>query len=64
MGQLDRAAMREAFVQGVVGPFPKHLRPLQNASGEKSRNRAENNLLEKSGMHLDPFEARAMPLWN
>jgi len=53
MGQIDNCTMLIAFVQGVVGPFNEDLRPLQDRGGEKPRKRAENDLMEKSGMHLD-----------
>ncbi len=55
MVQFDNRTMLVAFVQGIVGPFDKDLRPLQNRGSEESRNRAENDLLKKSGMHLDHF---------
>jgi hypothetical protein len=52
MGKVEDAAVLITFVQGIVGPFNKDLRPLQNRGSEKSGNRAENDLLKKSGMHL------------
>jgi hypothetical protein len=55
MGQINNRTMLIAFVQGIVGPFHEDLRPLQHRGGEESRNRAENDLLKKSGMHLDHF---------
>jgi len=52
MGKVNDAAVLIAFVQGIVGPFHEDLGPLQNRGSEKSGNRAENDLLKKSGMHL------------
>ena len=53
MTQINNRTMLIAFVQGIVGPFHEDLRPLQHRCGEESGNRAENDLLKKSGMHLN-----------
>jgi hypothetical protein len=40
-----------AFVQGVVRPSHKYLAPFQERGGEKPRDRADDDFLEKSGVH-------------
>ncbi len=57
MGQIDNRAMLIASVQGIVGPFHEDLCPLQHGGGEESGNRAKNDLLKESGMHLTTFES-------
>jgi hypothetical protein len=55
VGKVEHGTMLIAFVEGVVSAFHKDLRPLQYRGSEKTGNRAENDLLKKSGMHLDHF---------
>jgi hypothetical protein len=43
--------MLVAFVQGVVGTFDKHFRPLQDGGSEEPSQRAKDHLLEKRGVH-------------
>ena len=38
-------------VEGIIRAFDEDNRPLDEAGSEKSRNHAEDNLLEESGMH-------------
>jgi len=40
-----------AFVQGVVRSGDEHLAPFQERGGEKPRDRANDDFLEKSGLH-------------
>lgn len=50
-----------AFVQGVVRAGHEHLSPLDEAGGEKARDRAKNDLLEKCGLHCPFYEAEGVP---
>jgi hypothetical protein len=44
--------MLVAFVQGIVGAFDEHFRPLENGRSEETCDRAKDHFLEKRGVHL------------
>src|SRR2546423_802468 len=50
--------MLVTFIQGVIGTFDKHARPFKDRRGQKTGERAEDHLLEKSGVHVDLSSTR------
>jgi hypothetical protein len=50
-GAADYRVMLIPFVQGIVGSLDKDYSPLDEGSGEESRDRTENHFLEKSSVH-------------
>ena len=61
-GDLERAAMLIALVQGIIGSFDEKLSPLKQARREKAGNHAKDDFLRKSGVHADAIRARGMPV--
>lgn len=59
--RLCRRGTFVALIQGVICASHEHFAPFQQSRGEKSRDRAKDDFLEKGGVH-DPFyEAEAVP---
>src|SRR2546423_11205701 len=49
--RVEHSAVFVAFVQGVIRPFHENFRPLDERSCEKTGERADQDLLEESGLH-------------
>ena len=49
-----------SFVQGVISSFDKHLAPLKETRGQKTREHTDQHLLNKRRVH-PPVAAAAMP---
>src|SRR5256714_9747468 len=48
-----------ALVQGVIGASHEHFAPFQEGGREKSRDRADDDFLEKGGVHGPLLESRS-----
>ena len=58
LSRIEYGAMLIAFVQGVIGPFHEDFRPLNQRRGQETGKSADDDFLEKGGVH--PFLTAAM----
>ena len=56
--RIEHGAVLVALIQGVVGPFHEDFRPLNERGGKETGEGADEDFLEKGGVH--PFLKAAM----